>query len=76
MTNKHVVPIDADYEIQTHDGTKHRVIDRQEIPNLDLAIIRFESTQEYQIAKLGDSDQLIEQQSHFCCGISWGTNGY
>jgi len=69
VTNKHVVPIDTEYEVQTYDGAKHRVTDRQEIPNLDLAIIRFESTQEYQIAKLGDSDQLIEQQSISVAGF-------
>ena len=29
VTNKHVVPIDTEYEIQTHDGTKHQVAGRR-----------------------------------------------
>ena len=62
VTNKHVVPIDTDYQVQTHDGTKHQVTNRQEIPNLDLAIIQFVSTNEYQVAELGDSEELVERQ--------------
>ena len=62
VTNKHVVPIDTEYEIQTHDGTKHQVAGRREIPDLDLAIIQFESTEEYEVAELGDSDELEQRQ--------------
>ena len=69
VTNKHVVPIDTEYQVQTHDGIKHRIISRKEIPNLDLAIIQFEATEEYQIAKLGNSDRLIEQQSISVAGF-------
>ena len=63
VTNKHVVPIiDTKYEIQTYDGEKYRVTSRQEIPNLDLAIIQFESTEEYEVAELGYSDELQPRQ--------------
>ena len=62
VTNKHVVPIDDDYEIQTYDGTKHQVTSKQEIPDLDLAIIQFESPEEYEVAELGDSEELVERQ--------------
>ena len=69
VTNKHVVPIDTEYEIQTYDSAKHRVISRQEIPDLDLAIIQFESTGEYQVAELGDSDELEQRQSISVAGF-------
>ena len=69
VTNKHVVAIDTEYEIQTHDGAKHRVTSRQEIPDLDLAIIQFESTGEYQVAELGDSDELEQRQSISVAGF-------
>jgi len=62
VTNKHVVLTDTEYQVQTYDGTKHQVIDRQEIPDLDLAIIQFESTKEYEVAELGDSDELEQRQ--------------
>ena len=62
VTNKHVVPINTDYQVQTYDGTKHQVTNRQEIPNLDLAIIQFASTNEYEVAELGDSEELVERQ--------------
>lgn len=39
VTNKHVVPVDTEYQIQTYDGKQHQVTNRQEIPDLDLAII-------------------------------------
>ena len=69
LTNQHVVSEDSEYEIQTYDGTKHQVTNKQEIPDLDLAIIQFESTEEYEIPELGDSDELVEQQSVSVAGF-------
>ena len=69
VTNKHVVPMDTEYQVQTYDGTQHQVINRQEIPDLDLAIIQFESTKEYEVAKLGNSDELQPRQSISVAGF-------
>ena len=69
VTNQHVVPLDTNYEIRTHDGRKHGVISRQEIPDLDLAIVQFESNQSYEQATLGNSDDLIELQPVYVAGF-------
>ena len=69
VTNQHVVPLDTDYKIRTHDGREHEVIDRQEISGLDLAIVQFESSQSYDIAELGDSDDLDPLQEIYVAGF-------
>jgi len=69
VTNQHVVPIDTDYEIRTNDGRKHQVISRQEISGFDLAIIKFESEQSYQIATMGDSDNINALQKIYVAGF-------
>ena len=72
VTNKHIVFVDTKYQIQTYDGIKHRVTSRQEIPDLDLAIIQFESTKEYEVAELGNSDELQPRQSISVAGFPGG----
>ena len=69
ITNKHVVPRDANYEILTYDGTKHQVTSRIEIPNLDLAIVKFQSNKNYQLAKIEDSDNLNRLQIIYVAGF-------
>ncbi|MDJ0680089.1 MAG: trypsin-like peptidase domain-containing protein [Xenococcaceae cyanobacterium MO_167.B52] len=69
VTNKHVVPIDANYEILTHDGTKHQVTSRIEIPNLDLAIVKFQSSKNYRLAKIKNSDSINPLQTIYVAGF-------
>lgn len=66
LTNWHVVSQSnnlKDYTIQTSDGHTHRVKAIQRLNGADLAIITFESSQNYTLAKLGDSQTLIEGQT-------------
>lgn len=70
LTNWHVVKNSGDYVIQTIDGRKHRVAPDsiQQLPGLDLAILKFESNQNYQIAELGDANNLSEGQNVYFAG--------
>ena len=69
ITNHHVVPLDTNYEIGTYDGRKYRVISRQEILGLDLAIVQFESSQNYKIATMSDSDKINRLQRIYVAGF-------
>lgn len=64
LTVNHVVKVpDVAYNIRTHDGQSHPVTSVTRLQTTgdepDLAVVRFESTQEYPIATLGDSEQVV-----------------
>ncbi len=70
LTNWHVVENSGDYTIQTSDGRQHQV-DYQQVEQLvgvDLALVKFTSEQNYQIAEIGDSDYLSEGQGVHLAG--------
>ncbi|MEB3882774.1 trypsin-like peptidase domain-containing protein [Lyngbya sp. CCY1209] len=60
LTNWHVVNRVGDYEVVTPDGERHFVyyslIER--IPELDLAIVPFTSSQRYRVGTFADSDRV------------------
>ena len=70
LTNWHVMKNSGEYTVQTIDGRKHQVdlnsIER--LPGLDLAILKFTSTQNYQTSETGDSANLNEGQSVYFAG--------
>ncbi len=70
LTNWHVVQEPGAYTIQTSDGREHRVNYQQvqELAGVDLALVKFNSEQNYQIAEVGDSDYLSEGQSVHLAG--------
>ena len=70
LTNWHVVKNAGPYSIQTIDGRQHPVKneDIQQISNLDLAIVKFSTSQNYQVATLGNSAQMIEGQNIYFTG--------
>ncbi len=70
LTNWHVVQEPGEYTIQTSDGRQHQV-DYQQVQQLsevDLALVKFTSEQNYQTAKVGDSDFLSEGQTVHLAG--------
>ena len=69
LTNYHVAGEDGVYRVQTPDGTKHQVDSKQELPGLDLMILTFDSTDEYSIADLGNSDDVVPLQTIFVAGF-------
>lgn len=70
LTNWHVVQGTGDYTIQTVDGRKHQIDPDsiKRLPGLDLAVVKFASQQNYQIAELGDSSNLTEGQNVYFAG--------
>ncbi|VEP12130.1 GUN4 domain protein [Hyella patelloides LEGE 07179] len=70
LTNWHVVKQSGEYSIKTIDGKEYPVnYDTvRELPNLDLAILQFERTQNYQLARVGNSSSLVEGQNVYFAG--------
>lgn len=70
LTNWHVMRNPGQYSVQTIDGRKHQVnpASIKQIGGLDLAIVKFESDQNYQVAQLGDSRNIIEGQNIYFAG--------
>ena len=60
LTNWHVVDSDNKYTIETSDGITHQSSKIEEIQGLDLALIYFNSSQSYPVARKGNSDELSE----------------
>lgn len=61
LTNWHVVDRPGDYEVVTNDGKRYPIYYSliQQLPNLDLALIPFSSSQRYRVAIPADAN-LIE----------------
>jgi len=58
LTASHVVKFDGTYQITTPDRRHYQaVIIIRKLPNLDLAILEFQSEQNYQVASLADYEQ-------------------
>ncbi|MCH2050375.1 MAG: trypsin-like peptidase domain-containing protein [Trichodesmium sp. ALOHA_ZT_67] len=75
LTNWHVVNTVGDYQVRTPDGKMHPVYYTliKQLPNIDLAIIPFSSSQNYPIAETGDSTKLVSGTKVFVGG--WPRSG-
>ncbi|MGC9528450.1 MAG: trypsin-like peptidase domain-containing protein [Limnospira sp.] len=75
LTNWHVVNRVGDYEVVTPDGQRHFVyyslIER--IPELDLAIVPFRSSQRYRVGTFADSDRVDVGSKVYVAG--WPRSG-
>ena len=70
LSNWHVMKNQGDFVVQTIDGRSHEVIPDsiQQLPEVDLAVFKFKSNQNYQTAELGDSENLSEGQNIYFAG--------
>ena len=59
LTNWHVVDTAGIYTIQTHNGGSYQVKSSQakRLSGVDLALLQFQSKQNYQLANIGNSEQ-------------------
>lgn len=75
LTAEHVVATPDEYDIVAPDGTEYVLNYQsvQKLPNVDLALVSFTSQKSYQLAKLGNSDQLTEGDKVFIAG--WPSSG-
>jgi WD40 repeat protein len=69
LTNYHVAGEQGVYRVQTPDGIKYDVESKQELPGLDLMLITFNSSQEYRVAEIGNSDEVVPLQTIFVAGF-------
>jgi tetratricopeptide (TPR) repeat protein len=58
LTAAHVVAAADRYTIQASDGVQYSLQNIQRLPNVDMAVVQFESSSSYTTAQLGDSDQV------------------
>ncbi|MFO5527203.1 MAG: serine protease, partial [Cuspidothrix sp.] len=57
------------YEIITHDGQKYPMESAQTVGKLDLALVRFTSSQNYPLAKIADSRTVKEGARVYYAGF-------
>ena len=75
LSNQHVVDAGSTYEIQTLDGVVHRVKSQYDIAGLDLVVLQFESEESYQVAAMGDSDEITPLQTIYVSGFPASASG-
>ncbi|MFZ1026316.1 MAG: trypsin-like peptidase domain-containing protein [Limnoraphis robusta] len=70
LTNWHVVSQVGDYEVITPDGERHSVYYSliRQIPELDLAVVPFNSSQRYPLAKFTDANTVKEGSVVYVAG--------
>ena len=70
LTNWHVMKNEGGYTVQTIDGRKHEAMPDsiKQLPGLDLAVFKFQTSQYYQTAELGDSGSVSEGQIIYFAG--------
>ena len=69
LTNQHVAGTNSNYEIHTPDGQVHQISFKEEIPGLDLMVVQFKSENFYEIAELGDSEEISELELIYVAGF-------
>ncbi|MBW4625037.1 MAG: serine protease [Brasilonema octagenarum HA4186-MV1] len=62
LTAAHVVEVADTYEIVSADGQRHSLnySNVKQLPGVDLAVVQFSSSQNYAVAKIGNSDVSTE----------------
>jgi serine protease Do len=60
ITAKHVVALADSYRLTTSDGSQYAVKSLQQLPNIDLAILQFDSKQTYQVVRAGNQARELE----------------
>ncbi|MEB3279321.1 MAG: trypsin-like peptidase domain-containing protein [Lyngbya sp.] len=70
LTNWHVVSQVGDYEIVTPDGQRHQVYYSliRQLPGLDLAVVPFQTSQRYPLAKLANTNNINEGNVVYVAG--------
>jgi serine protease Do len=69
LTAAHVVTGTDQFTIQTGDGLQYTLKNVQRLPNLDMAIVQFDSGSSYQTARLGNSDQMSLTSTVYVAGF-------
>ncbi|MBD2513031.1 trypsin-like peptidase domain-containing protein [Nostoc muscorum FACHB-395] len=77
LTNEHVIHGKGSYTVQTRDKNIHQVNSNQikRLPDVDLAVLEFTSSQKYTIATVGNSDAAKEGATVYVSGAPVGLQG-
>jgi S1-C subfamily serine protease len=68
LTAYHVVSSKDEYKIVTHDQKAYQLSNIKQLPGVDLAVVEFTSDEEYQTAKLANSDTVTQGKPVFVSG--------
>ena len=68
LTCWHVMDTPGSYQIATADGATHQVTKIKNLPDVDLAIITFSSSNAYPVAQLGDSANVTSGFNAYIVG--------
>jgi tetratricopeptide (TPR) repeat protein len=69
LTAAHVVTGTDQFTIQTGDGLQYTLKRVQRLPNIDMAIVQFDSGTSYPTARLGNSDQINLTSTVYVAGF-------
>ena len=69
LTNSHVFENPGNYQVTTPDTRKYQVTNIKRIEKLDLATFQFNSSQEYKVVELGDSNQMTIGKAVYISGF-------
>ena len=69
LTNRHVIVSGYNYQIQTTDGQTYPLTTHKEISGLDLMVVKFDSDRQYELADLGDSQEIRQLQTVYVAGF-------
>jgi Trypsin-like peptidase domain/Tetratricopeptide repeat len=70
LTAAHVVAAADRYTVQINDGVQYTLLQNvRRLPNVDLAIVQFESSSNYSTAQLGNSDQVSLTTAVYVAGF-------
>ncbi|OKH52592.1 hypothetical protein NIES2101_14280 [Calothrix sp. HK-06] len=72
LTAAHVVDKNNKYEVVTPDGQRYSLKESgiRRLKDVDLAVVKFSSNRNYEIAKFGNSDKMIEGSTSFVAGFA------
>jgi tetratricopeptide (TPR) repeat protein len=73
LTAAHVLAAPMAYTLTTPDGQTHSVTDIQQIPGIDLALLRFQSDRSYTLANAASSHNLTEGKPVYVAGFPLST---
>ncbi|QLE54258.1 tetratricopeptide repeat-containing serine protease family protein [Nostoc sp. TCL26-01] len=71
LTAAHVVEVKDNYQITTLDGKSYAVnySTVKQLPGVDLAVVQFTSSENYSVAKIGNSDNSTEGTAAYVAGF-------
>lgn len=75
LTAGHVVASEDNYEVITPDGARTEVTPStiQRLPNVDLAVVQFQSPKSYQVVDIGNSNPVQEGTRSYVAGFPMRT---